>query len=145
MRGADDGKGNTKLENGNWKVEIRNSNLESAICDVVAEFPVSNFQFPISSFGSYESVGVGKEKAILHGVMFAVMGPESELVNRSGGGNQGVAQFDRVAFGELPQVVAGAAPDFWPDRNARKGTEQRLEGLVLGRPRSMPQFRHGHR
>ena len=145
MRGADDGKGNTKLENGNWKVEIRNSNLESAICDVVAEFPVSNFQFPISSFGSYESVGVGKEKAILHGVMFAVMCPEGEFVNRSGGGDQGVAQFDTVAFGELPQVVARPATDFRADRNARKGTEQRLEDLVFVRPRSMPYLRHGHR
>ena len=40
--------------------------------------------------------------------MLEVMRLQSQFVNRSGGGDQCVAQFDSVAFSELPQVAATA-------------------------------------
>jgi len=89
--------------------------------------------------------GGSKEPAVLHGVMLAVMRPEGEIMNGSGGGNQSVAEFDVVAFGELPQVVAGAAPNFRSDRHARQDTEQCLERRVFAGPGAMPHFRHGDR
>jgi len=88
--------------------------------------------------------GGSKEPAVLHGVMLAVTRPEGEIMNRSRGGNQGITEFDMVAFGELPQVVAGATPDFRADGHARQGAEQCVEDPVFVRPRSMPHLRYGH-
>lgn len=83
--------------------------------------------------------------AILHGVMFAVAGPQCKVMNGSRGGDQGIPQFDGVTPGELAQIVSGAPPDLRTDGNTSEGAEKRVENLVLVRPRSMPYFRHGDR
>ena len=75
-----------------------------------------------------------------HGVVAAVAGPEGQIVDGGGGCDQGVSQFNAVAFGELAQEVSGALADLGVDRDAVDGGEKSFEGLNFLRACAMPEL-----
>lgn len=70
-----------------------------------------------------------------------ISGPESEFVDRSGGGNQGIAELDLMTFRKPPQVVASSLPNFCIDWNAGHRSEQVIQRLVFPRAGAVPDLR----
>lgn len=58
----------------------------------------------------------------------------------SGGGNEGVPQFETVASVKCTKVVTGLPTDFGIDRHANQRIKQVAKSLLFFRPRAVPQF-----
>jgi hypothetical protein len=73
-----------------------------------------------------------------------ISGPEREFVDRSGSGDQGIAELDLMASRKPPQVVASAPSDFCIDWNGCHRSEQIVHRMVLPGPGAVPDLRDGY-
>lgn len=85
-----------------------------------------------------------EEGDVLHGVVAAVAGPELQLVDCGGGGDQSIAEFNMMAFGELLKITAGAPAQGGVYRQAFNCHKKSIEDGVLFGPSAMPEFRDGN-
>lgn len=86
-----------------------------------------------------------RRTTVLHWVVFAVSRPQGGTLKDRGGSNQGIAQFETVAFSKLAQIVSSALPDCCTGRGASQSVEQRFQSVVFGWARSRPEFGFVHR
>jgi hypothetical protein len=77
--------------------------------------------------------------------MLPIPRPEIQTMDRSGGCDQSIPQFDLVALGVLPKVVTGYLPDDSIDGNAADRAEESAEDPLFMRTCTMPQLSHSDR
>ena len=77
--------------------------------------------------------------------MLPVPRPERGAIHHGACGDQGIAQFHRVALSVTPEVLARLTASFRVNRHARQCAEQVLDGIVFRRPRPRPKLRGADR
>ena len=80
----------------------------------------------------------------LHRIMLAVSRPEAEVVKRSRGGDQGIAELDVMALPKLLKKLSGTNAYFQVNRNAEERGKESLEGTDFSGAGAMPEFGDGY-
>jgi len=86
-----------------------------------------------------------KEGQVLHRVVLSVSRPEPCAVQHGGCGNQGIAEFHRVALSVASEGIACQTACCRVNRNTFQRTEQVVECVLFRRARARPEFGGGDR